>query len=274
MVQSQEECPERTLALVVEYQGSGYQGFQAQPGAPTIQGELERGLEALLGEQVKTRGAGRTDAGVHALAQVVAFTTRAEYPPEVVLRALNARLPADIRVQGAYEVEAGFDPRRHASSREYQYLLLERERASALWREFTYQVRGPLDVKAMGLAAEALVGRHDLKAFSDVRGGWTGSPSQVLRAEVMQRGGLVVLTMEAQAFLPHQVRRTAGALLRVGRGEMTVAEFGHLVNHGAPGSAGPTLPPGGLCLTRVSYSGFPPDEPVERESTLWLLASS
>ena len=274
MAGRQEKPAERTLALVVEYQGSSYQGFQTQPGAPTIQGELERGLEALVGEQVKTRGAGRTDTGVHALAQVVAFTIRAEYPPEVVLRALNARLPADIRVQGAYEVEAGFDPRRHASSREYQYLLLERERASALWREFAHQVRGPLDVGAMGRAAEALVGRHDLRAFSDLRGGWTGSPSQVLRAQVARRGDLVVLTMEAQAFLLHQVRRTVGALLRVGKGEMTVEEFGHLVHHGAPGSAGPTLPPGGLCLTRVSYPGFPPDEPVRRAGEPWLLASS
>jgi tRNA pseudouridine38-40 synthase len=270
MLQSQPEYQERTLALVVEYQGTGYQGFQVQPDRRTIQGTLEEALEGLLGKQIKTQGAGRTDAGVHALAQVVAFTTQAEYSPEVFLQALNARLPMDIRIQGAYEVDPGFDPRRHASSREYQYLFLERERTSAIWREFVYQVRGTLNVEAMNQAAGMLVGLHGLRSFSDARGGWSGGSCNVLQSKVVRKHDLVVLTMEAQAFLPHQVRRTAGALLRVGKEEMSVSEFGCMVDQDSPGTAGPTLPSTGLCLTKVAYLKFASGRPIRRENGPWL----
>jgi tRNA pseudouridine38-40 synthase len=260
----------RRLALILEYQGTRYHGFQVQPQAPTVQGELERALARLLGEHVKTQGAGRTDAGAHARGQVVAFTTQARYPPEVFARALNAFLPEDIRVQAACEVEPDFDPRRHATSREYHYLVLNRERPSALWREFAYQVPGPLDVEAMQEAAASLVGRHDLRAFTTLGGGALRNPRRrVFKAQVQSRYDLVTLAMEAESFLPHQVRRTAGALVRVGQGEMRVEEFRQLLEERRVGAAGPALPARGLFLMRASYPGFPPGSLIQMEHEPW-----
>lgn len=264
----------RRLALILEYQGSRYCGFQVQPRALTVQGELEGALAALVGEHVNTQGASRTDAGAHARGQVVAFTTEAPYPAEVVVQALNASLPADIRVQAGYEVGLDFDPRRHATGREYEYLVLNRESPSALWRDLAYQVRQPLDVEAMQRAAASLVGHRDVRAFSglpaDRRGRtWRG----VSRAEVRRRGELVALTLEAQAFLPHQVRRTAGALVRVGKGTTGVEELQHLFTDGVHGQELPALPAHGLYLVRVSYRGFPPGQPTNGEQESWLPSS-
>ena len=244
---------EHTLALTLEYQGSGYHGFQVQPRVPTVQGELERALEALVGTHVNTRSASRTDAGAHARGQVVAFEVAASKPAQDVVRGLNALLPADIRVQRGCEAPEGFDPRRRASSREYRYLVLNRERPSALWREFAYHVSTPLDVEAMGLAAARLMGRHDFAAFSGPVKGGRSTRRRVFQAQVRRSGDLVTFAMEAEAFLPHQVRRTAGSLVRVGKGEMSVEEFQGLLEGGSADLAGSALPAWGLYLERVSY---------------------
>ena len=156
----------RRLAVILEYRGGRYCGFQVQPQLPTVQGELERALEALYGEHVKTYGASRTDAGAHARGQVAAFDAPRDYPPRAVMGALNASLPGDVRVREAFEAPGGFDPRRQAASREYRYLVLNQERPSVFWRGYAWHVAQFLDVEAMQQAADGLLGCHDFRAFA------------------------------------------------------------------------------------------------------------
>ena len=244
----------RRLALMVEYEGTRYHGFQYQKNSPSVQGELEEALYSLTGERRRINGAGRTDAGVHALGQVVAFDTWASYPPEVFTQALNSYLPEDISVRESLEVPLDFDPRRGALSREYRYQILNNATPSPLLRGFTHLVRRPLDSDAMDEAARLLEGERDFAPFSGPlpaeRG---GSTRRVYRCYVRRQGDMIVLTMVASGFLPQQVRRTAGALLDVGLGRMSLQQFSDLAACNIPGVANRALPPRGLFLVRVSY---------------------
>jgi tRNA pseudouridine38-40 synthase len=244
----------RRIALVLEYDGAGYGGSQVQKRTPTIQGELERALHKLTGERPRLAFAGRTDAGVHALGQVAAFTTSSGRSVDVFVRGLNAWLPEAIAVRRAVEVDERFDPRRHASSRTYRYTIYNAPVRSPLWRHRAWHVKEPLDARAMGRAAAALVGEHDFAAFS--RREPTTTVRRVLRCEVSAAGPLTVVEMEANAFLRQQVRRTAGTLARAGRGELAPADLRRLLREAVPASAGPVAPARGLCLVRVSYPGL------------------
>ncbi|MBI4337075.1 MAG: tRNA pseudouridine(38-40) synthase TruA [Chloroflexi bacterium] len=258
--------PVRKLALVVEFEGTRYAGFQVQPREATVQGELGKALLRLIGEHVKTYGASRTDTGTHARGQVVAFLTARPYPPGVFQRALNAHLPPDIRVRAAYEVPVDFDPRRQALSRTYCYRVWNAPSAPALGRYYLYHLAAPLEMAPMRRAARLLVGTHDFAAFCGA-----GQPRgrstirRVYRARVAQRGSMVCFLVEANAFLPHQVRYMAGALVEVGLRRLKAAELKGLLG-GVEAPAGrlpkvPCLPACGLELVRVTYKGFPPELP-------------
>lgn len=247
----------RDLALVLEYEGTVYHGFQYQPGAPTIQGELEKVLEKLLGTPTKTRGASRTDAGVHARAQVVTFTTTATHSLETFRRALNFHLPEDIRVKAVYHMPDGFDPRREATSREYCYRMWNDPVPPVLWRRLAHHIPKPLKLKEMQQAANGLVGDHDMQAFSGPRERPDASTwRRVFRAEVERDGKLVTLVMEGNAFLPQQMRRTAAALVEVGLGKSSVAAFQQLLQPRTHINIGGSLPALGLTLEQISYPGF------------------
>lgn len=244
----------RRIALVVEYDGTGYRGFQRQSKGPTVQGELEQALQTLLGGYVKTNGAGRTDGGAHAQGQVVAFDTDAARPASVFPRALNAVLPSGIRVAAAAEVGLDFDPRRHARRRVYRYLVLNREQPSALWGRFAHHVWSPLDLGAMSRAAEAFRGVRDYRAFcgaSRLKG--RDTVREVFRVRVWREGPLVGVDMTANAFLPQQARRIAGTLVRVGRGRLPEDIVPALLKGTAEVGGGPALPAHGLCLVYVVY---------------------
>jgi len=262
-----EEAPLRRLAFIVEYDGTAYRGSQWQPGRAagpggagikevrTIQGELEEAVAGLTGQRARVALAGRTDAGVNAQGQVCSFLTRAPYPLVAFIRALNARLPPDIAVKAGAEIPLEFDVRRRAKSRVYRYTIYNGRYQSPLWRRFAWHVATPLALEAMREAAGALLGGHDFAAFAPhlPRGSHRRT---VLRAEVGRCGRRVLITMEADAFLPQQVRRTAGALVQVGLGRLTAAEFAALVDAGRPNLAGPVAPAQGLCLVRVNYEGI------------------
>lgn len=248
------EAPERRLALLLEYQGTAYGGSQYQKNAPTVQGALERALGSLTGEPIRVAMAGRTDAGVHARGQVASFKTRTRHSAAVIVRGANALLPGDIAVRAAAEVGLGFDPRRQAKSRWYRYTFDLSEQRPALARHFTWHVGPGLDLEAMTRAARHLEGTHDFAAFT--------APSEakravtirnVSRAKVAHTGQRAHLDIEANAFLPHMVRRIAGTLTEVGRGRMTAGEFQRLVREAPPGEASSTAPPRGLCLVKVRY---------------------
>lgn len=244
----------RKLALVVEYDGTRYSGFQVQPKGQTIQGTLEDALQDFLGKYVKTQGAGRTDAGAHAYGQVVAFNTDSEHSEEVFLRALNASLPQDIRVLKAARVSNEFDPRRHAERRLYRYLLLNHPVASALWARHAHHVPVSLDVEAMNRAAQWLIGTRDYRIFC---GGSRFSGRDTVRTmfgvNVWRSGSLVGVDMEANAFLTQQARRIAGTLTRVGKGKLKDTEIGELLDGTSTEASGPTLPAHGLYLVQVVY---------------------
>jgi tRNA pseudouridine38-40 synthase len=241
------------IALLLEYDGAAYGGSQRQANAPSIQAALEEAIRRLTGQPVRTAFAGRTDAGVHARGQVAAFSTEVDHAPEVWRRALNALLPEDIAVRAAAVVEDDFDPRRHAHSRTYRYRIWNAPVRSPLWRSRAWQVREPLDVATMRRAAAALIGEHDVAAFGGSPGPGRSTWRRILRADVCRRGELVSFEIEANAFLPHQVRRTAGALVEVGRGRLTPERFEAWLAAPEPNAAGPAAPPHGLCLMAVRY---------------------
>jgi tRNA pseudouridine38-40 synthase len=245
----------RRIALVVEYDGTVYAGSQYQKNASTIQGELEKALSKLTGEQTRLALAGRTDAGVHAKGQVVSFRTRVPYETEVFVRGLNAHLPQDIAVRSAREVPLSFQVRRQAKRRWYRYLIHSGRQRPALLRGYCWHIAQPLDVEAMQGAAHYLVGEHDVAAFAA-----PSAPSRtvrtVYRAELRRRRSWVVFDIEANSFLPQQVRRTVGALVQVGLGKRTVEEFRSLLASGQRGAANLAAPPRGLCLMAVEYEGL------------------
>jgi len=240
----------------MEYDGSEYHGSQYQENAPTIQGEMESALHKLTGERTRVTAASRTDAGVHARGQMVSFKTSLEFSPKTWVNALNSYLARDIAIRAAYRVSQDFDVRRDAWSREYRYCIWNRPTPSPLMRRFCHFVPQSLDIEAMNHACQVLVGDHDFAPFAGLYAGVTYR--QVFKAEVVRDGDLVIFDMEANSFLPHQVRNTVGGLVRVGLAKMEVDTFRALARSGQPGTVGPSAPAHGLCLMKVNHRNFPP----------------
>lgn len=256
----------RRIALLLEYDGTAYRGSQYQENGPSIQAELEAAINNLTAERVRAAFAGRTDAGVHALGQVAAFDTASRLAPAEFVRGLNHFLPEDIAVVDAAGVPEAFNPRRDARSRLYRYRIINRPERSPLERNRAWHVPKPLDVAAMAQAARLLEGTHDFAAFA---GPYEGSTVRTLRrCDVTASGQHVVIEAEAQAFLPHQVRRLAGPLVDVGLGRAGAAAVRRWLEEAKPSSAGPAAPAHGLYLVRVEYDGpvFGPREPRETAS--------
>jgi tRNA pseudouridine38-40 synthase len=251
------------ILLIMEYDGTGYHGFQWQNGLPSIQKEVEKALSKLTGERRRVISASRTDAGVHAKAQVVGFRTRSPLPTRNFVNGLNHYLPRDIAVKEAYRVSDAFRVRRDAVSREYSYYILNSPTRSPIREGQAYLVANPLDIEAMNRAAQTLIGEHDFASFVNGDGSWLESTVRnVSRAEVEKDGEMVTFHMAANSFLPHQVRTTVGALIRVGLGKMNLDQFRSIIEARLPGTAGPTAPACGLCLDRVNYS-----VPLEKEAS-------
>ena len=249
------------LALLVEYDGTDYHGFQYQANARSIQEELEKAIHRLTGEQVRVKGAGRTDAGVHASGQVVAFDTAAAHPEEVFLRAINHHLPPDIVVRKVRTVPDGFDPRRMATSRRYSFTIDNGPVRSPLTRRSSHHVATPLDVRRMRSAARHFVGRHDFARFAGRPDRADASTVREITAfTVRQDGRMVTLEVEGSSFLPHQVRRMAGALVEVGHRRLTPAQVQEMVEGDEVGAVAGSLPPQGLCLLRVEYANMSMEE--------------
>jgi len=233
----------------VEYDGTDFAGFQAQPGRRTVQAELERVLaQVSAGRRVRVDGAGRTDAGVHARGQVIAFTYGGRLSAEELGRSLSALLPRDIGLGRLHRVPAGYRPRYRARYREYRYVIWNGP-PSPLRERFALGVREPLDVAAMAAAAEEFVGRHDFAAF----GGADRQPIRTVQwVQIRRQGRSITITVAADAFLRQMVRRLVAALLRVGRGRATSAEIAVALRSRRPAFAGEAAPPHGLCLWRVA----------------------
>ena len=242
----------RNIRLVLEYRGTAFHGWQRQSALRTVQGELEKSLSTILREPITVRGAGRTDAGVHALGQVANFRTTCDLPLERIVRGVNALGRGELCVRDAGEAEEGFDARRSASARHYVYLLLARP--SPLWAERAWHPRAWPDAAAMNAAAGHLVGEHDFAAFSCASADEGGTRTHVLYArwEPWPRG--LAFRIGAVRFLYKMVRGTVGLCLEVGLGRLEPEEFRRSCQE-PRGRVRTVVPPHGLHLVAVDYAG-------------------
>ena len=234
----------------VQYDGTEFAGFQAQPGRRTVQGELERVLTRLGGGgRVRVSAAGRTDAGVHASGQVIAFTWTGAMPARALGQAIGALLPRDVSIGPLVRVPAGFDPRRAATRREYRYRIWNGPR-SALRERYVHVLSDPLDIKAMQSAADGLVGRRDFSAYGRVQ---HTAMRTIYAIRVRRRGHLVTIDVTGDAFLRQMVRSIVAGLVRIGLGRATAADLVDAL--ASPGRAfdGALVPAKGLDLRRVSF---------------------
>jgi tRNA pseudouridine38-40 synthase len=241
------------IKAVIAYDGTDYHGFQRQAieREPTIQGTLESALSA-IGQAGPVLGAGRTDAGVHASGQVIAFDVSWRHELNDLHRALNAVLPDSVAVLGLEPAADQFHPRYDAISRKYRYSLYQSPVRDPLSNRYALHVRQALDVKRMQQACAALIGEHDFVSFGQPTVG-ESTTRTVQRAEVSVQGLHVGIVLQANSFLYRMVRRVVGTLLLVGRGELPVAGFIDILNSADPNRAGPAVAPNGLCLTKVNY---------------------
>ncbi len=242
---------------MAEYLGTAYAGFQRQPGKVTVQGVLEATVERVTGAHAAVTGAGRTDAGAHALGQVVAFSTASTLSAETLRQALNAHLPADIRLVSVDDAPESFHPRHDAVSRRYRYLIWNREPASPFWTGRAALVRRPLDESRMRRAAQSLVGEHDFSAF--VASAATGSRvRRMYTADVSRHGDLVIVELEANGFMRQMVRSIVGTLIMIGSGTFQDTDLGAILWSKDRSTAGTTAPAHGLYLVDVRYPAASP----------------
>jgi tRNA pseudouridine38-40 synthase len=241
----------RTIKLTIEYDGSVYAGWQIQPNERTIQGEIEKALQTLTQEEIRTVGAGRTDAGVHALGQVASFRCRNTRSLHVFQSGLNALMPRDIRILDTEEAKPDFNARKDAVSRTYRYRLLMRNRA--IGRQYAWYPRIPFSVGEMRKASELLKGNHVWKSFCHMEEERGSMMSKVLDVSWNEIGDEVQFEIKAERFFHNMVRIIIGTLLKVGSGKISVEQFKQVLDSEDRTQAGQTVPPIGLFLVRVDY---------------------
>ncbi|HEV8487763.1 MAG TPA: tRNA pseudouridine(38-40) synthase TruA [Blastocatellia bacterium] len=243
--------------LTIEYEGTRYRGWQEQNNVRTVAGEIRVAAEDFFGGQIDLTGSGRTDAGVHALAQIAKLKADRAVTVVDLVHALNDRLPPDINVLKAEDVRPGFHPRHDALSRYYLYQISTRR--SAFAKRYVWWVKDRLDVTRMRQASQAILGRHDFGAFSEKVDGERSTLVVVQHVEIGLDGDLILFRIGASHFLWKMVRRLVGALVEVGRGPLSAGDFKSLMRPSQSGSekrfdvAKHTAPPSGLFLERVLY---------------------
>jgi tRNA pseudouridine38-40 synthase len=243
----------RRFAVGLEYDGTRYAGWQAQPGLPTIQDCLQQALSSVADHPVSAIGAGRTDAAVHATGQVAHFDSSADRPLRGWLLGANTYLPPDIALTWAMEVDRDFHARFTAIARSYRYCLLQRSTRPVLLRDRVCWVRAALDVAAMNEAAQVLVGENDFSSFRAVECQSPTAKRHVDEIVVSGDGALVTIEITANAFLQHMVRNIAGSLLQVGEGTRAADWIGEILAARDRSRAGVTAPAAGLYLWKVRY---------------------
>ena len=241
------------IKVVLEYDGTNFAGWQQQAKGRTVEAELKRALKAITGQDITVYAAGRTDSGAHAEGQVVNFHTDGRISPKRLMGALNARLPEDVSVLSAETAPEGFHARYSARWRRYRYRYLDRLARPALERGRCWHVRGPLDVKAMSKAAEALPGKHDWTSYCSAAEPPDARVREVRSARVTRRGHFVELELVAEGFLRGMVRSIAGALAEVGRANRPPEWVGVVLHARDRRRAPRTAPAGGLTLMEVIY---------------------
>jgi len=245
----------KNFKLIIEYDGTNYNGWQRQAAEPTVQAEIEKALSVMTRADITLLGAGRTDAGVHALGQVAHFRCETRLEPEAILKGLNSLLPLDIAIGDCRLVSENFHARFAAQSKIYRYRILNRAARAAVGRNYSWFIHRPLDVRAMQEATHFIIGRHDFKAFES-----TGSPRahtvrHVLAAEWNEEReqGLLTFQIEADGFLRCMVRNIVGTLVATGLGRVKPADVAAILASRDRRRASATAPPQGLFMVAVKY---------------------
>ena len=241
--------------LLLEYDGTNYHGWQLQPNGATVQGTLMAVLSQILNTSTRLRVAGRTDAGVHALGQVVTFHVAGSLDLPRFQYSVNSLLPSDIVVREITEISDEFNPRYDAYSRTYRYRVWNQPYPSALFARYSWHVASPLDQSAMNQAAAVLVGHHDFSSFQGADSVERTPWRTVIRSTVRNEHSFLVYDVEARSFLRHMVRNIVGALVDVGRGALSIDDIAAILAAQDRSQAGCTAPPQGLFLIEVKYGG-------------------
>ncbi len=244
----------RSLKLTLEYDGTDFSGWQRQPGRRTVQGALEEALRTVLRHDVEVAGAGRTDAGVHALGQVASLETPSDLPPSKIRAALNGVLPDDVAVLAVEEAPEGFNARFAARAKHYRYRILEGPVRRPLELRHAWHCRHALDLERMRLAAARLVGTHDFRAFAREPDTRASTVRTLFALDARRDGFILSLDVKGDGFLYNMVRALAGTLVEVGRGKLAPESVDAVLLARDRAAAGPTLPARGLFLVEVEYA--------------------
>lgn len=243
----------RNIYLRIEYDGTGYAGWQVQKNAKSVQAALEAALRRILNEKVKLISSSRTDSGVHAKGNVANFKTDSKMLLLNIQRGLNSILPKDIAIVEAKEVALDFNSRFDAKSKIYRYTILNRPYPAALCRDYFYHIPCKLDLKMMRQEAMPLLGRHDLRSFKAADNKERSSVRTIKRLEIKRRGELIEIEIEADGFLYNMARNIVGTLVEIGRGRFKPGSMEKILKAKDRCFAGPTAPAKGLCLIEVKY---------------------
>jgi tRNA pseudouridine38-40 synthase len=243
--------PTRNIRLVLEYDGTGFVGWQVQAQGRTVQGELEGTLRQLLQEQITVNGSGRTDAGVHARGQVANFRTATRWPVKEIQRALCATLPEDIVVHMVEEVALDFHSRRDAIERRYQYFITTGRRA--IERQYCWHIPYSLDLDPMKASAELILGQHDFEAFAKTDSSVSSFVCTVNAADWRRESSFIIFQIRADHYVRGMVRALVGTMVDVGRAYRTVEDLGRILLERDRSKAGTSAPARGLFLEEVRY---------------------
>jgi len=243
----------RNIVLTISYDGTNYHGWQCQPDVLTIQEIFNNSLKKILNHATTIYAGGRTDAGVHAMGQVINFHTERTIELRSLIQGLNSILPRDIRVKHAREEDITFHARYSARSKTYVYCILNTPYNSPFLNSYVWHIHYQLNTSAMDNAAKVIVGEHDFSAFKKKDEGYKSNVREVFRANVKRRGNLIYFVTEAKGFLRYMVRNITGTLVLIGSGKITVEEFIKILNSKDRENAGPTAPARGLFLRKIKY---------------------
>lgn len=243
----------RNIKLIIEYDGKSFNGWQKQPNKLNIQGEIEKAIGEITGEEIDLIASGRTDAGVHSLGQTANFKTNSNIPIEKFPIAINSKLKKSIVVKSAEEVDERFHSRYSVKSKKYRYTINISQYGSAIYRDMEYHFPFNLDVQKMQEGAKYFEGEHDFKAFKASGTSSKSSVRTIFKAEVIKNEDRIYIELTGNGFLYNMVRIIAGTLLDVGLEKIKPEEIKDIIESKDRSKAGKTLPPSGLCLIKVNY---------------------
>lgn len=243
----------RNIKLTIEYDGKDFNGWQKQPTKLNIQGEIEKAIFNVTGEQVELYASGRTDAGVHALGQVANFKTNSNIPINKFAIAINSQLKKSIVIKNAEEVEENFHSRYKCKQKTYRYIINNSIQGTAIYRNLEYHIPQKLDIEKMKQAIKYFEGEHDFKAFKSSGTSSKSSVRTIYKAEIKEEGEKILIELTGNGFLYNMVRIISGTLVDVGLNKIEVEDIPKIINEGKRENAGKTLPPHGLYLVFVKY---------------------